>query len=229
VEIDKVTGELKGMPKEWSEKAEASPRPSAGSAPSKRSLFGILRGAKKEAEGNFHMEVSAPFNVAHSIHVAVDLSAPNGFRGLPKEWEAMLSSSGISKAEMQAHPHEVLDVLQFHMEGPAPRRHVKRTVSPPSASPTPPQRSAGEIDDVTDPATLFETLEGHKLGEGASGVVHLGLDKRTGKKVAIKVASAADLANLRNETALQALSQHPCIVSLVGTWLKKDQLWVRAA
>jgi hypothetical protein len=33
-------------------------------------------------------------------------------QGLPPEWQAMLSSSGITKEEVAAHPQAVVDVLQ---------------------------------------------------------------------------------------------------------------------
>lgn len=55
------------------------------------------RGAKQETDGGYSMMISAPFNVQHNIHVQVDPSAPTGFKGLPAEWDAMLSASGISK------------------------------------------------------------------------------------------------------------------------------------
>jgi hypothetical protein len=42
-------------------------------------------------------------------------------QGLPPEWRAMLDSSGITRAEVAANPQAVLDVLQFHMEGPPPK------------------------------------------------------------------------------------------------------------
>ena len=48
------------------------------------------------------MVISAPFNVKHNIHVQVDPAAPTGFKGLPAEWDTMLSVSGISKAEVSA-------------------------------------------------------------------------------------------------------------------------------
>jgi hypothetical protein len=75
----------------------------------------------KDDGGGYSMFISAPFNVKHNIHVQVDPSAPTGFTGLPREWDAMLSVSGISKAEVTAHPQEVLSALQFHMEGPPPK------------------------------------------------------------------------------------------------------------
>lgn len=65
-----------------------------------------------------------------------------------------------------------------------------------------------------------------KLGEGASGTVYLATDRRTGNKVAIKMAPASDLANLKTEIAIQKLSVHSSIVSYIETYLHKDQLWV---
>lgn len=78
-----------------------------------------------------------------------------------------------------------------------------------------------------DPVMMFSDMK--KLGEGASGQVYLGTDRRTGEKVAIKVAPASDLANLKQEIALQKMSTHPCIVSYKETYLSKEQLWVRHA
>ena len=103
--------------------AASLPAHVAPTAPEKRGggLLERLRGAKKEEDGGFSMVISAPFNVKHNIHVQVDPAAPTGFKGLPAEWDTMLSVSGISKAEVSAHPQEVLDVLQFHMEGPPPK------------------------------------------------------------------------------------------------------------
>ena len=65
-----------------------------------------------------------------------------------------------------------------------------------------------------------------KLGEGASGTVYLGSDRRTGQKVAIKMAPVTDLANLKTEIAIQKLSAHPSIVSYIETYVHKEQLWV---
>lgn len=78
-----------------------------------------------------------------------------------------------------------------------------------------------------DPTLLYADLR--KLGEGASGQVFLGTDRSSGEKVALKVAPASDLANLKQEIALQKMSTHPCIVSYKQTFLYKDQLWVCAA
>jgi serine/threonine protein kinase len=96
-----------------------------------------------------------------------------------------------------------------------------------------------------------------KLGEGASGQVFSGIDRETGRAVAIKVAPASDLSNLKVEIALQKMSSHPNVVrtlpvscaadavrimspplagcglyvygqvNYIETYLHKDQLWVR--
>lgn len=242
VEWDPTTGTFKGLPSVWKSAlpegisqddtaVDASQLPAhvAPTAPEKKG-GGFLdalglgggkgRGAKQETDGGYSMMISAPFNVQHNIHVQVDASAPTGFKGLPAEWDAMLSASGISKAEISAHPQAVLDILQFHMEGPAapspPKLPKKESLD----------RDLDQASLITkgDPAPLFENLK--KLGEGASGTVFLAIDKRTRKKVAVKMAPASDLANLKTEIALQKLSAHKNVVSYVETFLHKDQLWI---
>ncbi len=61
-----------------------------------------------------------------------------------------------------------------------------------------------------DPTSIFSGLI--KLGEGASGQVFSGVDRTTGHTVAIKVAPASDLSNLKMEIALQKMSTHPNVV-----------------
>lgn len=77
-----------------------------------------------------------------------------------------------------------------------------------------------------DPSTVYTDMK--KVGEGASGQVFLAIDKRSGERVAVKIAPASDLANLKQEIALQKLSVHPSIVSYKETYMQRDQLWVRA-
>ena len=38
-------------------------------------------------------------------------------QGLPVAWRQVLQGSGISRKDIDNHPQEVLDVLQFHFEG----------------------------------------------------------------------------------------------------------------
>lgn len=251
VEWDASTGTFKGMPDVWKSSlpegvagdasgatAASLPEHVAPTAPTKK-VGGTLLGAlglaasptvspagelsavgrgptAKDEGGGYSMFISAPFNVKHNIHVQVDPSAPTGFTGLPREWDAMLSVSGISKAEVSAHPQEVLSALQFHMEGPPPKLPTRKSL----------ERDLDEASFISrgDPTTIFSSLV--KLGEGASGQVFSGVDRDTGKSVAIKVAPASDLSNLKMEIALQKLSSHPNVVSYIETYLHKDQLWI---
>ncbi len=221
VTVDPLTGLLVGMPDFGAPPAAAAGAGAdAPTAAARPSIFASLfrGGSRREgaaaasaadggaASGGF--TVSAPFNVQHKVHVSAAAGAPTGFAGMPPEWEELLRTSGISTAEVAAHPQAVLEVLQFTTQGPAPK--PRRNVSLERAHGA---ALATHLRADVDPHTLYETLSG-KLGEGASGVVLLGVEKATGRKVAIKVAPATDLANLKNETALLALSQHPDIGAL---------------
>jgi len=212
-------GKLQGLPESMK----------GGAASPARSFFSFFRGSSGVGGGGAEgakappkFEVSAPMNVKHQVHVTVDETSRCGLRGLPKEWEALLSVSGISQVDVRKDPQAVLDVLKFHIEGHPSSLPQKAVLERRLDS----ARDA-VFDRVTDPTTIFDVEEGYKLGEGASGVVRRGVDKRSGKKVAIKVAPVTDMANLSNEIALQAMSAHPSIVSLVGVFLHKEHVWVR--
>jgi len=221
VEWDAATGEFSGLPADWKSAIAGGASPAAPAHAKKASFFSGVLGrtaTKKDAdkEGHFDLSISAPFNVKHNIHVQVDPDAPMGLTGLPPQWDAMLSASGISKGEVAAHPQEVLDVLQFHMLGPPPKL--------PSRASLDKALTDASLINTSDPTHVFTELR--KLGEGASGQVYLGTDTRTGQKVAIKIAPATDLANLKNEIALQRLSAHPAIVSYLETYLRGEHLWI---
>jgi hypothetical protein len=212
-------------------------------------LGGLFGGGKKGGGGGVGggvAEISGPMNFKHGIHVSLDVTSPSGLKGLPPEWEAMLTAGGISKAEQNEHPQAVMDVLKFHMGG---RKPPPRTVPLAEAAVAGAGAEAAGVgparlhravslertlegareavfDKGTDPATLFELDPGGQLGAGASGVVCAGTDRRTGVRVAIKMAPVAEMETLKNEVALQALSKHPSIVSLVGAYQKEDQLWI---
>lgn len=121
----------------------------------------------------------------------------------------VLKASGISKEETQSNPQAVLDVLNFHMEGPAP-----------AALPS----TANVVHEITD-AVMMKTgsYSEHytdlvKLGQGASGIVYSATSKATGKKVALKIAAAAELNDLTNEMGIQFLSKHHNIVEIIESY-----------
>eukprot|EP01132_Coremiostelium_polycephalum_P005425 gene5425-6767_t len=78
----------------------------------KKGFLGGIFGTKKNKKKK-ELAVGSPFNVKHNIHV--DYNSVTGFEGLPKEWEVILQTSGISKDDVVEHSDVVLDVLDFHM------------------------------------------------------------------------------------------------------------------
>ncbi|CAM9574535.1 unnamed protein product [Choristocarpus tenellus] len=62
-----------------------------------------------------------------------------------------------------------------------------------------------------DPMQYYTNMQ--KLGQGASGVVFVGVDTRNGEKCALKFCPVAELDDLRNEIGMQCLSKHQNIVN----------------
>eukprot|EP01029_Cantina_marsupialis_P012523 TRINITY_DN2766_c0_g1_i2.p1 TRINITY_DN2766_c0_g1~~TRINITY_DN2766_c0_g1_i2.p1 ORF type:complete len:366 (+),score=102.66 TRINITY_DN2766_c0_g1_i2:82-1179(+) len=204
VEWDESKGTFTGLPEVWANQAKQIKKVVNGS--NKKS-------SKKDKEPT--IEIGMPFNVQHKHHVKLDPDSPFGFNGLPAEWGTLLQVSGISNDEVAAHPQEVLDVLQFHMEGPVPklpsRQSLQRTMM-----------STVDIEEA-DPTRVYSELK--KLGEGASGQVYRAKQKN-GKNVAIKVCPKSDIVNITNEICIQKLCKHENIVGYINTYLHKDHLWV---
>jgi serine/threonine protein kinase len=125
----------------------------------------------------------------------------------------ILKASGISKEETQSNPQAVLDVLNFHMEGPAP---------PPLPS------TANVVHEITDAVMMKSgSYTAHytdlvKLGQGASGIVYSATRKSTGQKVALKIAAAAELNDLTNEMGIQSMSKHENIVEIIEAYHSGD-------
>jgi hypothetical protein len=49
------------------------------------------------------MDISTPYNTVHVTHVGFD-SSSGEFTGLPKEWQIMLTQSGITRQEQEKNP-----------------------------------------------------------------------------------------------------------------------------
>ncbi|KAL6612094.1 P21-Rho-binding domain-containing protein, partial [Neocallimastix sp. 'constans'] len=62
---------------------------------------------------NKKRDISIPYNALHVVHVGYD-SKTGIFSGLPREWQVMLSQAGISKQDQEAHPDEVIKVINFY-------------------------------------------------------------------------------------------------------------------
>lgn len=161
-------------------------------------------------------EISSPYNFKHHAHVQIDPHSSTGFSGLPPAMRQVLKASGITKEETDMNPQAVLDVLTFHMEGPPPRM---------------PTRSSIAKHMNKDRLLRQESYKSHygglkKLGQGASGVVYSATDRRTGRKVALKIAPINELAELVNEIGLQCMSRHPNIVEFIEAFQGPDEICI---
>lgn len=226
VEWDKETGTFKGLPDVWAgllpDSMSSNPTSTramsvigAHVAPTKPNRK-LLKKVKKETKPEEPMMIGKPFNVQHLEHVGVDPRSSTGYTGLPDKWRALLQVSGITRAEVDAHPQEVLDVLQFHLQGPPPKLPTRQTL----------QRNVLKAIDIGtfDPNKVLR--KERKLGEGAGGVVYVCTDLRDNSRLAVKISPMSDLENIKNEIAMHALSQHDNIVQYKETFAHGDSLWI---
>jgi hypothetical protein len=185
--------------------------------------------------------VSQPFNVVHKVHV--DFNSDSGFSGLPGEWEAMLTSSGISKEDVMANPADVLDVLDFesqrkHLEvdssaidvsalesSKGAAKRSKKALSRTLPQPKGPKkvRTLRELITPGDPEKLLS--EWKKIGEGAAGEVFAASDPERGR-VAVKKMQLTpqNMKLIVTEIDVHSMCDHPAIVSYYASYLVNDSV-----
>jgi hypothetical protein len=177
-----------------------------------KSLKSLISGPAPAAP----MEISGPFNFKKISHVEIDKDSATGFRGLPAEWAEFLKSSGLSKKEVQENAADVLNVMRFHFEGPRPPLMSKQELK---------TEMMGKWEISTqDPNKIFRKEK--KLGAGASGTVYKVTDLRTGEIKAVKVTPMEELSYIKQEIALQSMSEHANIVQYGETIAHQDSLWI---
>ncbi|KAL8279411.1 hypothetical protein RQP46_008223 [Phenoliferia psychrophenolica] len=64
---------------------------------------------------NKKVEIGTPFDPVHLTHVGFN-SDTGEFSGLPKEWQQLLSDSGVSQEEQAAHPQAIVDIVAFYQD-----------------------------------------------------------------------------------------------------------------
>ncbi|CAE6532450.1 unnamed protein product [Rhizoctonia solani] len=87
-------------------------RSGTGNAKGKKSMFSFMDNfltAQKKPE------ISTPYDPVHLTHVGFN-SSTGEFTGLPKEWQQLLSDSGISRLEQERNPEAVMEVMKFYQE-----------------------------------------------------------------------------------------------------------------
>ncbi|KAH7825566.1 putative p21-activated kinase 2 [Monocercomonoides exilis] len=138
---DKQSGEYKGLPPELGVGTTVTSKQLKENPPS------ILNDPKKSKKDKKKIEIGAPIreSFVHSAHAQLDPSSPTGFAGLPLEWEAVLLSSGLTKAEMTAHPDAVMRILQKNV----PTSSSAAPAKPPIASRSPLSASSSSSSSAT--------------------------------------------------------------------------------
>ena len=68
------------------------------------------------APGQREMQISAPFNFQHRVHVKVDPTSATGFSGLPPGWGEQLKQAKFTDEEVHGDGETILDVLRFQFE-----------------------------------------------------------------------------------------------------------------
>lgn len=69
----------------------------------------------KQQPATSSVKISTPYNAKHLHHVGID-SKTGEYTGLPTEWERLLTSSGISKAEQEQNMQAVVDIVKFYQD-----------------------------------------------------------------------------------------------------------------
>jgi hypothetical protein len=197
---------------------------------------------KKNKDKDSIISVGTPFNVQHNIHV--DFNSVTGFEGLPPEWEVLLKTSGISKADVISNSDAVLEVLSFNdqYQKQAEKGITKPGTQPSKSKPSPSQSETsaytpGELPEernVTlndliskeDPNLIYRDPK--KVGEGAAGEVFLAYDKRINEQVAIKKMplNNQNLKLLVTEIGIMKTSVHPNIVKYLDSYIVGESIWV---
>ena len=216
---DPETGRLVGLPEEWAKFAPgADTVKTSADLPKHLAPLKPTRKLKKKIESapEVPLAISRPTGFTHEVHVEFDADKGE-FVGLPPEYEIMLQSSGISKAEQRQDPQAVLGVLEVVSQGAkGPRNKPSRG-----------SKNLAELLQREDPTTIFQELV--KLDEGSSGAVYRGVDVRSGHTVAVKIIHIrpdTKLESLENEIAILQSCVHQNIVEFLGAFSKDTELWL---
>ena len=80
-------------------------------------FWALLEGAKAPSTSKSRPQISSPINFDHVLHVGFN-GETGEFEGLPKEWEAHLQNSNISKKERQENPETIIAVSKTSVRCP---------------------------------------------------------------------------------------------------------------
>jgi len=215
IEVDLNSGEFKGLPGRWNQMLKNSGITEMEVKESPESVLKVLsfqnnynrRISAEDCKDNDHEENGASGNDLMEISSSSSSSSSS----------KPLSSSPVSSSS-NSPPKEP------HRSIPVPLRPV----------PLPDMNSLPSADFQAlvslvmneEPTNVFTNLR--KIGKGSFGEVFVGTDTRNGSRVAIKkmAVTSRNLRYIISEITVQQNSQHPNIVSFLGSYLLATELWV---
>lgn len=186
---------------------------------------GSQQSAASSSQGGLS-EISSPVGFTHNMHVEVNSATASGFLvNLPEEWVRKLKDSGIPESEMKENPALVMEVLMAYL-APRPRYKDRKRDLPPDE-----RNVCLDLQQLVNPSKdpfSFYKLLGSDLGEGGTGVVKLGEDRRGGHLVAIKFVTVKpqDVEDLAAEIYIMKHSFHPNLVGFYDSFLVDGRLWI---
>ncbi|EIW66081.1 hypothetical protein TREMEDRAFT_35601 [Tremella mesenterica DSM 1558] len=83
----------------------------------KKSIFGAL--SELLTNNNKPPVISTPYDPIHLTHVGYNYQTGQ-YTGMPSEWQDILDKSGITRAEQERHPKEVLAIVRMYQNKAAP-------------------------------------------------------------------------------------------------------------
>eukprot|EP01080_Neovahlkampfia_damariscottae_P001619 gene1619-12744_t len=191
--------------------------------------IGKLKKEEKGAPTKPKLSISGPTNVTHDMHIGIDPNAPTGLKGLPKEWETILKSSGIQKSEVLEHPEDAVAAIKYVERGignkkDEPKLHqITREELEKKGKP-----KLKDFIEPEDPNTLFKDLT--YIDEGCFGKVYKAIHKKKNIKCAIKSIMMNNNKFRADEVASEIFImkelQHPNITAYIGTWKVGNEIWI---
>eukprot|EP00291_Cryptomonas_curvata_P030973 CAMPEP_0172211932 /NCGR_PEP_ID=MMETSP1050-20130122/36690_1 /TAXON_ID=233186 /ORGANISM="Cryptomonas curvata, Strain CCAP979/52" /LENGTH=515 /DNA_ID=CAMNT_0012892465 /DNA_START=75 /DNA_END=1619 /DNA_ORIENTATION=+ len=178
-------------------------------------------GGSQAASGSKSLQISAPFNFQHRVHVQVDQASASGFRGLPPGWEHLLRQAKITKEEAIEDGPAILDVLRFHAE-----QHCEPQLPTQQQASLEARMAVQFLNE--DPAIRYK-MSTKPIGQGGMGTIYLAEDRKSGRLLAVKklpLSKTTDLPALQNEIAMMRTSRHANVVEYLESYMFDRSLWV---
>lgn len=194
----------------------AAPRTRSGTKSKKGGMLGFM---SDFLNNNKRPEISTPYDPVHLTHVGFN-SSTGEFTGLPKEWQQLLSESGISKSDQEKHPQAVMEIVKFYQEG---QGHAwdklgamgglsdfatpKSEEPPHRAAPTPPKKPS--VPPPSSPPTVTTSPPAFRPAPTPPAPASPALDRSASQRAPPKPPKSADALSRANTTRDRSVAPSP--------------------